>query len=303
MCVSSKNEQKNKSFKDKWENNPELAFQGTQDENSEILSWILTRNGFKTLSQWKEKLSTCHRILDAGCGNGRVTALLSKIAESGTDIVAIDNNSVPTARKNLSELKNVKVLQKDLLEDLSSLGRFDYIYCQEVLHHTSDPQGAFRNLVELLSASGEISIYVYKRKAPAREFVDEYIRDEIKDFDYEKASFHCSQMAEFGRSLSNVKQKVHVPSVDILKIEAGEYDVQRLIYHFFFKCFWNDELSEEANSAINYDWYHPQLASKHSLAEVEGWFFVNGLRITHSCVDPYGITISGKFDNSVDGED
>jgi hypothetical protein len=34
------------SFSDKWSRNPSLAFEQTLDERSEILRWILTRNGF-----------------------------------------------------------------------------------------------------------------------------------------------------------------------------------------------------------------------------------------------------------------
>ena len=66
--------------------------------------------------------------------------------------------------------------------------------------------------------------------------------------------------------------KVKVPAVAVLGIDAGEYDVQRLVYHFFLKCFWSPELDFEANAVINFDWYHPQLCSRHTLPEVESWF-------------------------------
>ena len=50
------------------------------------------------------------------------------------------------------------------MEDLSSLGKFDFIYCQEVLHHTTNPFFAFKNLVNLVAPEGEIAIYVYKKR-------------------------------------------------------------------------------------------------------------------------------------------
>ena len=56
---------------------------------------------------------------------------------------------------------------------------------------------------------------------------------------------------------------------------------------------WNSALSFEENVAINYDWYHPQHASRHTAEEVEGWFRDAGLEITQRCVDPYGITMRG----------
>jgi hypothetical protein len=65
------------------------------------------------------------------------------------------------------------------------------------------------------------------------------------------------------------------------------------IYNFLVKCFWNPEFDDEANAAINYDWYHPQLATRHTPTEVESWFDEAGLTVIHSEVDPYGITVRG----------
>jgi len=71
------------SFRDKWENNPDLAFAMTQREGSEIHSWILNRNGFADSEALRAYLADKKRVLDAGCGNGRVTALLhTNVAES-----------------------------------------------------------------------------------------------------------------------------------------------------------------------------------------------------------------------------
>ena len=82
----------------------------------------------------------------------------------------------------------------------------------------------------------------------------------------------------------------------MLGIQAGTYDVQRLIYHFFAKCFWNPEMDFESNAAINFDWYHPQLCTRHTLEEVEGWFARARLHIVHRCVDHYGITVRGVLE-------
>jgi hypothetical protein len=162
-----------------------------------------------------------------------------------------------------------------------------------VLHHTAAPARAFRNLCGLLQPQGEIAIYVYKQKAPAREFVDDYLRERIKDLPYDAAIKICREITELGRALWESGQKISVPGVNILGIEAGEYDVQRFVYHFFMKCFWNPALSFEDNVAINYDWYHPELATRHTAEEVEGWFRDAGLDITQRLVDFYGITMRG----------
>jgi hypothetical protein len=60
------------------------------------------------------------------------------------------------------------------------------------------------------------------------------------------------------------------------------------------KCFWNEEFDAEANAAVNFDWYHPQLSSRHTLEECRGWFERAGLDVTREHVDHYGITMWGS---------
>lgn len=282
------------SFRDKWHNNEDLVFTQTTQEDSDIFNWIVTRNGWKDADGIRAYLGSRTRILDAGCGNGRVTSLLRKYSDpASAEIVGLDLTAADVAARNLANEENVHFVQHDLLDDLTSLGNFDFIYCQEVLHHTENPQQSFQNLVKCLQPGGEIAIYVYKLKAPIREFADDYVRDKIQSMSYEEALQHCAEISQFGRALTELKTKVTVPKVELLGIEAGEYDVQRLIYHFFLKCFWNSELGSEANDVINYDWYHPQTATRHTLPEVRSWFGDARLTIVHECVDPYGITIRG----------
>lgn len=283
-----------KSFADKWNNNQDLAYKNTLKEGSEIQNWILNRNGWSSLRELERYLSDKKRVLDGGCGNGRVTKLMRDNSDDMTEIVGIDLVSHNVAASNLEKEKNVVFVQKDLLSDLDDLGQFDFIYSQEVLHHTKDPQQAFTNLVKLLNENGEIAIYVYKEKAPIREYTDDYIRQKISKLNYDDAMSVSDQITQFSKALSDLNVKVKVPKVDVLQIEEGEYEVQRLFYHFFMKCFWNDELAFKENSVINYDWYHPQDCTRHTLEEVEGWFGDNDLAIVHSCVDHYGITMRGR---------
>jgi SAM-dependent methyltransferase len=198
------------------------------------------------------------------------------------------------ARTNLEGAERVTIHELDLLGDLSQLGSFDFVYCQEVLHHTADPEAGLLNLAGLLEHGGELAIYVYRRKAPVREFTDDYVRERLSALSYEDAMEQCRRIAELGRELSALGATVTVPDIEGLGIEAGEYDVQRLVYHFFMKCFWNDELDAEANAAINFDWYHPQLCSRHSLEECRDWFARAGLEVTWEHVDHYGITVRGR---------
>ena len=182
----------------------------------------------------------------------------------------------------------------DLMSDLRKLGYFDFIYCQEVLHHVENPKVAFENLVKILSKNGDIAIYVYKIKGPIREFSDEYIRKKVSDLKYDEASQALTEITKLGKILTELNVKLKVPDIKLLDIKKGEYDLQRFIYHFFLKCFWNDDFSFKDNNAVNYDWYHPKLSFKFEIEEVKSWFDLNDLKIVHCFEDFYGITIRGK---------
>ena len=66
------------SFRDKWEMNSNFFLKDVLQDGSNTQNWILNRNSFLNLSEFKKFLSKKKRILDAGCGNGRVTALLNE---------------------------------------------------------------------------------------------------------------------------------------------------------------------------------------------------------------------------------
>lgn len=299
MDIESLQHQTSRSFRDKWENFSSDFLDITTDETSDIYQWIMNRNGFSSPSEFRNWVATNNRILDAGCGNGRVTRLLQSYANDNAQIVGLDLVAAEIAAKNLSDLNNVEVHPADLTQSLDQFGFFDLIYCQEVLHHTDNPALAFQRLTDQLADNGEIAIYVYKEKAPLREFADDHIRNQIATMSFEEANDAISQITNFAKVMAKNSESIEVPGVDCLGIESGSWTVQRLIYNFMFKNFWNDELSWDENYAINYDWYHPSLCSRHTLEEVRDWFHRNSLEILHETVDPYGITIRGvKLSNS-----
>jgi SAM-dependent methyltransferase len=284
--------QTSRSFGDKWSKNPDIAVNHTLDPNSVFQKWILERNGWDSAAGLKESLQSRRRILDAGCGNGRVTGLLASMAPHA-GVVGIDQVDLAPARENTKAFPNVAFQNANLRSSLSRFGVFDFIYCQEVLHHTGDAQGSFDNLVEVLAPGGEIAIYVYRRKAPAREFMDDVVREKISGLPYDDAMIVCRQITELGRRMAEVEQEIDVDDLPAVGIERGRYTPQRILYNFFLKCYWNPDLSFEENAVINYDWYHPSHCSRHTLNEVEEWFELAGLEMVWKKQDLYGITIRG----------
>lgn len=294
MREESSASQTKDSFAQKWTHSHDFQV-GPETLDSDTLSWILGRNGFASLADLANFLATRDRILDAGCGNGRILNLLASHARPESTLVGLDLAAAEIAGKNLGRHSNVQVRAHDLLEPMPvDVGPFDFIYCQEVLHHTGDPFRAFANLCDSLAEDGVIAIYVYKKKGPIREFSDDYIHEQIKELGYDEAEPDMVSLQILGRRLAELNVEVELPEIPILGIPAGRHDIQRLIYNHFLKCYWNPELSDDANTMINFDWYHPSFSSRHRVEEVLGWFQTVNLRVTHTHVDPYGITIHGS---------
>jgi SAM-dependent methyltransferase len=283
------------SFGEKWKSSAKYQSGGLNAFDSDTIRWIHTRNGFSGIEKFASYLGQYNSILDAGCGNGRILGLLHDVLSKEHNLIGVDLAAADVAKINVGS-KGIQIFQGDLTDKrtLEQIPQPDFIYCQEVLHHTSDPLGSFSNLSELLAPGGEIAIYVYKKKAPVREFTDDFVRTLISDMSHDEAMELTKDFAEFGKALSNVNVSVEVPDLRLLGIEAGSYPIQRLLYHFFVKCYWNPELSDEDNNMINFDWYHPSLCSRHTLEEVLDWFSTNKLEVVHSYVDEYGITVRGK---------
>jgi SAM-dependent methyltransferase len=281
------------SFADKWRRNPTIAVNHTLNPDSVFQKWILERNGWDTGASLLERLKSRSRILDAGCGNGRVTALLASMAPHAA-VLGIDQVDLAPARENTKQFSNASFANANLRNPLHELGTFDFIYCQEVLHHTGDAHASFNNLVEILAQGGEIAIYVYRRKAPAREFMDDLVREQISSLAYDDAMAVCRQITELGRRMAEAEQLIEIEDIPAIGIEGGRYTPQRLLYNFFLKCYWNPDLSFEENAVINYDWYHPSQCSRHTLPEVEKWFDEAGVRTTWKTQDLYGITMRGE---------
>jgi hypothetical protein len=102
-------------------------------------------------------------------------------------------------------------------------------------------------------------------------------------------------LAELGRELSRAGGTVTLErGVPLLGIEPGEHDVQRLIYWTMLKCFWNDDFSPNLNALVNYDWYHPPYASRHTPEEVEAWCAENALAVERLDVSDAGISVLAR---------
>lgn len=254
--------------------------------------WFLDRFGWKNLKKFQKFLDTRTNILDAGTGIGNSAKLFS--SNSKAYVFAIDaSESIDFAYKKYGHINNIHFLQADIRQLPFKKNFFDFICSDQVLHHTKDTRTSFLKLTKLLSKKGLISIYVYNKKSPMREYADDYIREITTKMTQKECIEFSKDMTNLGKSLSQLKKKITViRDIPILGIKKGTFDVQRFIYWNFLKCFWAEDGNFERSVGVNFDWYFPKYAYRHTPDEVKKWFKESKLKISHFNEIESGISVN-----------
>jgi SAM-dependent methyltransferase/uncharacterized protein YbaR (Trm112 family) len=253
--------------------------------------WYDQRYGFHGDDGLRSFLDGRSLILEAGTGLGGDAARLARLSDA--DVIALDlSDSIEIAQQEFGSIENLHYIQADLMKPPVPLERFDFVSAEQVLHHTPDARRAFATVGGLLAPGGKLAVYVYKEKALLRELADERLRDVTTRMSVEECMQFSAQVTELGRELSRLRATITLErGVPLLGIEPGEHDVQRLIYWTFLKCFWNDDFSENLNVLVNFDWYHPPYASRHTPEEVRAWCEDDGLHVDRLDVMESGVSV------------
>ena len=256
--------------------------------------WFLDRFGWNSISYFNDFLKNKQYILEAGTGVGNTAKMLS--ANPTSQVFAIDaSQSIDFAYKKYGKTSNLHFLQADLRELPFKTNFFNYILSDQVLHHTKNTATSFKYLTKFLAKKGYISIYVYNKKAPIREYADDHIRNTTVNMSVKDCMEFSKDMALLGKSLSKLNKKITIPrDIAILGVKAGTYDVQRFIYWHFLKCFWDPSDNFERSVGVNFDWYSPKYAYRHTPTEVKKWYKESKLKITHFKEIESGINVTGK---------
>ena len=257
-----------RSFSQKWSKHRYYR----QHTSRFYTDWYLERYGFCDAAGLKKFLADKRFILDAGTGAGRDAANLAE--HSSAIVFAVDTawDALEVARREVGEPR-IAFVHADLHHLPMPDEFFDFINCDQVIHHTPNPREAFETLRRKLKPGGQMCCYVYAKKAEIREFTDDFIRERIRNLPVEEALEACEPITKLGRTLAGLNVTVDVEEdIPILGIKKGKIDLQRLFHWNVLKCFWNDEFDFFTNNIINFDWYHPEHCHRFEPGEFRAWF-------------------------------
>ena len=262
-------EQTNNIFSDKWNNYNKEKLNEKKNFFEFQKKWYLKLYGFSDEQELQSYLSKKEVILDAGCGLGYKAKWFADLSPSSLVIAMDYSDSIYRAAENYSSIPNLVFVKNDIANSQIKNNSVDYISCDQVIHHTENPQKTINEFYRILKPNSELAVYVYAKKALPRELIDDYFRDKSKTTSKEEMWNFSKQLTELGKRLSDLKITIDVPEITLLGIKAGEIDIQRFIYWNFLKCFWNKELGEATSVSTNYDWYSPSNAFRYNKDDFE----------------------------------
>ena len=259
-------------------------------------AWLNERYGEILENGWIEGMRS-PLVLDAGCGAGwsgleYFAPVLERIRYLGVDIsVAVDVALERLAERGMTG----GFLQADLGSLPFAPESVDIVFSEGVLHHTDSTARSFAALAPLLRPGGLFMFYVYRRKGPLREFTDDYVRARLQSMTPEEAWRAMEPLTRLGIELGRMNATIEIPeAIDLLGVPAGRMDLQRFFYWHVAKAFFRPDMTFDEMNHINYDWYAPRNAHRHTEEEVRAWCAQAGLDVVRERIEEAGITIVGR---------
>ena len=266
-AVAENQAQTNKVFSDKWVKYSEEEL----DEQEQLFAfqknWYLSLYDFADEAELGRYLRRQTVILDAGCGLGYKAHWFAQLSPDSLVIGMDYSDAVFVAAERYAHVPNLKFVKGDIADTRLRDNVLSYVSCDQVIHHTEDPQKTMLELARILKPGKELAVYVYAKKALPRELLDDHFRLHTGDIPADEMWQMSEQLTELGKRLSELKVNLDVPDIPLLGIKGGKMDIQRFIYWNFLKCFWNEELGRNTSVSTNYDWYAPSNAARYSEEE------------------------------------
>ena len=230
--------------------------------------WYLARYGFQSLAGLRAFLRDKTRILDAGCGQGRISKLFAGLNPRAA-IIAVDlaPHAIRAARQMLRPFLNCSVVMADIT-NFRNLGTFDFISRDQVLHHTPVPERTLRHFYSKLTPGGTLAFSLCRKKNPIRDAVDDAIMARA-------ALLSPRQLWKFAEVVTRFGAALHGLNISPFVFGRKRYpNLQRFVHDQVFRAWYQPEIDFQLSVSSNYDWFSNN--PRFSAAEVRA-FMRSGL--------------------------
>ncbi len=220
--------------------------------------WYINRYGYKNPEGLKRFLADKTFICEAGCGLARDSKMFAE-ANPHAKILAVDQSkqAIATAKQTLAKFPNCKTLVADIT-DFSVPQKFDFISCDQVIHHTPNPGNTLRHLYNKLKPGGVLNFSVCRLKNTYRDLVDDLLMEKAKKMRPEDLWEFARVVTEFARALYNLKIKS-------VQFQKRRYEsLQRFVHDQIFRAWYRPDIPFELSVSSNYDWFsgNPRFSSE-----------------------------------------
>jgi arsenite methyltransferase len=291
--VSAAQEQTSDTFGFKWAKRDTFEGEATRV----MKAWLIEKYGSVPEAPWLFETGQNPVMLDAGCGAAQSAIalfepVLDRIRYLGADV----STAVEVAKSRFDERGLPGAfIQADLNQLPLPDASVDLIFSEGVLHHTDDTRRALTAVTRLLKPGGRILFYVYRKKGPIREFTDDYVRGRMQAMTPEQGWQAMGPLTKLGKLLGELDIEIDIPErIELLDIPAGRINLQRFVYWHVLKAFHRSAMTLDEMNHINFDWYAPKNAHRHTAEEVRTWCASLNLAIEHERVEEAGITVIAR---------
>jgi arsenite methyltransferase len=297
LCTREQ-EQTRDAFAYKWKKSNTYNSNTVKDK---ARRWLFERylgNDPNLLAGW---FTSGSKVLDAGCGAAFSAQLLFGDYINSINYLGIDiSEAVDVAVSDFvdSNLKG-EFIQADILKQPFKKPFFDIIFSEGVLHHTQSTERALKYLSTLLLPGGLFLFYVYNKKGPIREFTDDHIRSQLQNLSDQEAWDQLMPLTKLGKAIGDLDLSINVPDdIPMLGISAGKVNLQRLLYWYILKAYYDRDYTLDEMNHINFDWYRPLNCHRQSPEQVKKWCSEAGLSIERLDVQDASITVVARKSSS-----
>ena len=233
-------------FDYKWKKVPSWSKQ----TEKKYIKWYLQRFRYKNIKNFKKFLKNKKTILEAGCGLARDSRLFARI-NSKAKIYACDQSkkAIKIAKRDNINYDNIYYFKQDITKKFKINFKFDFISCDQVLHHTPNPSKTLKNLYSLLKKGGYFNFFVCKKKNLYREFIDDHI---MNYFSNKKPS----ELWKFSKQVTLFAKSLHDLKIKNIKFKNKYYEnIQQYIHYNSFRFWYDPKINFNLSVSSNYDWF------------------------------------------------